>query len=180
MHRASGDGVKRAGFGIAVLFKTSFEQNHETGLAARRRSQQEEQPAAHFRTCGRCLEVVEHTCDGVVQSEQLARKQRASKNTVVAFLALRAEHVPDILVAGARCALGLGPNDGLEECRERSRPMLRLTLAREADQAIEKLCLASTRVLLSIGMCGSLCRSRSRGRCNGKRCDRQCAWRSVR
>ena len=137
--RATLDGVERALVGVAVLLEPALQQDDERRFAARRRPEQQQQAAPDLGAGRGRAEIVDDASDRIVDPEQLVLQQRAAERVVVVALALPAHHVPHVLVAAARGLRGIGLDDALEERRERSRPVTRLVLAREADEGVDEL-----------------------------------------
>ena len=71
--------VQRAVVGVAVFLEPALEQDHERGLAARRRPEQQQQSSADVGARGRGLEVVDDALERAVDAEQLAGEQRGRR-----------------------------------------------------------------------------------------------------
>ncbi len=106
--------VQRAVVGVAVFLETALQQDHERRLAARRRTEQQQQASADVGARGRGLEVVDDALERAVDAEQLAGEQRGRRRlgspgcTVHARrIAIRAEHVVDVLMRRARQLAGI-------------------------------------------------------------------------
>ena len=134
VHRTALDRVQGACVGAAVLLKPALEQDHQRGLASRGRPEEQEQPATDFGAGAGRFEVVDETLEGLVDAEQFVLEELAAETTFVVHVALRANHVPDVLVAAAANAFRIGRNDGLEKLGECAGPMRRAMVLAELVQ----------------------------------------------
>ena len=95
--------VQRAVVGVAVFLEPALQQDHERGLAARRRPEQQQQPSADVGARGRGLEVVDDALERAVDAEQLAREQRGRRRRLVARSTPRGAARRDTRRACRRC-----------------------------------------------------------------------------
>ncbi len=116
----------------------TLEQDHERRLAARRRTEQQQQAPSDLGPGARRLEVIDQALEGLVDPEQLVLEQLAAEPAVGVVVALRADHVPDVLVAGARDGDRRGGQNAFEELGERAGPARRSVILAEAHQRLEK------------------------------------------
>src|SRR4051812_5288 len=149
VHRAAIDGVKRAFFGLAVSLEPALEQDHHARLAAGRGAEQQEQPPADFGARGGRLEVVDDARNRVVDPEELVLEELTAEAAAAAagrgealVESIGVQHVPDVLVAGARDALGVGREYGLEELGEHAAPVRGAMLLGEVDQRLHEVGVA--------------------------------------
>jgi hypothetical protein len=150
--RCSGDSctldrVQRAGIGVAVLLDAALEQDDKRGLTSRRRPEKQEQPASDLGSGARGLEIVDEPLEGLVDAEQFVLEKRTAEATLVVRVALRADHVPDILVAAAADALRIRGYDRFEEFAKRAGPVGGTMILAEFVQGTEKGLLALCAVL---------------------------------
>src|SRR4030095_14750234 len=138
--------------GVAVSLEAPLEQDNERGLAARRRSQQKQQPASDLRAGRSCRKKIDTPRNRIVDPKQFARQQPATENALFILGPLRPQHVPDILMAGARGTLRIAAHDRVEEGPPGARPVGRLVLAREVDQAVQEMRLARRRFRFAVGV----------------------------
>ena len=97
--------VQRAFVGVAVFLEPALQQDHERGLAARRRPQEQQQSSADVGARGGGLEVVDDALERTVDAEELAGEQRGRRARWLAR--------PRSLAAAAR-------RDTRRACRERT------------------------------------------------------------
>ena len=138
--------VQRAVVGVAVFLEPALHQNHERRLAARRRSEQQQQAPADVGTRGRRFEVIDDSFERAIDAEQLAGEQRCRRRRRLqrggAFtprrVAIRAQHVVDVLMRRAR-QLGriLGENFVQELCKSAT-PVLCLMLRGVDGQIVDE------------------------------------------
>jgi len=91
--RRAADGVQRALVGAAVFLKPPLQQDGERRLAARGRTQHQQQPPADIGTGGRGLEVVDDTRERLIDTKQLALEQLARAH-VLGGVGLRGAPMP--------------------------------------------------------------------------------------
>src|SRR5690606_6340292 len=98
----------------------------ERRLSAGRGAQQQEEATAHVRSGAGGLEVFRHPVEGFVDAVELAREQFARQTcgprVRAAQLPVPAQHVVEVLVAGARVSGGLRGENLLEELSECAAP----------------------------------------------------------
>ena len=123
------------------------------GLAARGRAEQQQQPAPHVRAGRGRLEVVDDARQRRVDAVQLpletARRARAVLLPGGVVLAVPAQHVPDVLVAGTRELHGTRRQHRGEEVAEVALPVLRAMLAAVGPQGLDE-----TQMTERAGACG--------------------------
>ena len=75
MQRGALQRVQRALVGVAVFLQTALEQDHQGGLAAGGRAEQQQQATADVGAGARRLEVVDDAVQGGIDAVQLALEQ---------------------------------------------------------------------------------------------------------
>ena len=124
--RRAADGVQRALIGAAVFLEPALEQDGERRLAAGGRPEQQQQAPPDVGAGGGGLEVVDHARQRLVDAEQLALEQLARALVLGGFggcgAAVPAQHVPDVLVAGAGECHGVAGQDRRRGSRRRCLP----------------------------------------------------------
>src|SRR5262245_49180761 len=126
---------------MAVLLETPLQQDHERRLAARRWSEQEQQPSPYVGAGGCGLEVIDDALESAVDAEQLAGEQRRSRRFGVPRsprdsrrVAIRAQHVVHVLMRRARQLGRIFGKDVVKEFGEGAAPVLCLMLRGEGGQ----------------------------------------------
>ena len=131
MHRRALQRVHRTFIGEAVLLEAALEQNGHRGFAARGWTQQQQQSTTDIRAGGGCFEVIHDATERLIDAEQFALEQFFRAGRLAIGVAVRTrtaipvEHVPQILMTGARELARIAGNDGAEEFAERAGPVLR-------------------------------------------------------
>jgi len=148
VHRAAVDRIKRPGVGVAVLLQAPLEEDHERGLAAGGRPQQQKEPSANLGTRRGGLEIIDQTLDRVVDAVELVLEKLTAPASLAVVEALDAHHVPDILMAGTGDAARVGRENPFEEAGKVPGPACGAMLLAELRQRLEQFGMQQFGILL--------------------------------